>query len=48
MEDYNYSKDEIFQYQNSLLTTTVNNKIVKIDMNGNSKECLQCLLMANM
>ena len=37
-EDYNYSKDEIFQYQNSLLTTTVNNKIVKIDMNGNSKE----------
>ena len=36
--DYNYSKDEIFQYQNSLLTTTVNNKIVKIDMNGNSKE----------
>ena len=37
-EDYNYSKDKIFQYQNSLLTTTVNNKIVKIDMNGNSKE----------
>ena len=37
-EDHNYSKDEIFQYQNSLLTTTVNNKIVKIDMNGNSKE----------
>ena len=37
-EDYNYSKDEIFQYQNSLLTTTVNNKIVKIDMKGNSKE----------
>ena len=37
-DDYNYSKDEIFQYQNSLLTTTVNNKIVKIDMNGNSKE----------
>ena len=37
-EDYNYSKDEIFQYQNSLLTTTANNKIVKIDMNGNSKE----------
>ncbi len=37
-EDYNYSKDEIFQYQNSLLTTTVDNKIVKIDMNGNSKE----------
>ena len=37
-EDYNYSKDEIFQYQNSLLTTSVNNKIVKIDMNGNSKE----------
>ena len=37
-EDYNYSKDEIFQYQNSLLTTTLNNKIVKIDMNGNSKE----------
>ncbi len=37
-EDYNYSKDEIFQYQNSLLTTTVNNNIVKIDMNGNSKE----------
>ena len=36
--DYNYSKDEIFQYQNSLLTTTVNNKIVKIDMKGNSKE----------
>ena len=36
--DYNYSKDEIFQYQNSLLTTTVNNKIIKIDMNGNSKE----------
>ena len=36
--DYNYSKDEIFEYQNSLLTTTVNNKIVKIDMNGNSKE----------
>lgn len=36
--DYNYSKDEIFLYQNSLLTTTVNNKIVKIDMNGNSKE----------
>ena len=36
--DYNYSKDEIFQYQNSLLTTTVNNKIVKIDMNGNPKE----------
>lgn len=35
-EDYNYSKDEIFQYQNSLLTTTANNKIVKIDMNGNS------------
>mgnify|MGYP005727678417 FL=1 len=37
-ENYNYSKDEIFQYQNSLLTTTVNNKIVKIDMNGNSNE----------
>ena len=37
-EDHNYSKDEIFQYQNSLLTTTVNNKIIKIDMNGNSKE----------
>ena len=37
-EDHNYSKDEIFQYQNSLLTTTVNNKIVKIDMKGNSKE----------
>ena len=37
-EDYNYSKDEIFQYQNSLLTTTVNNKIVKIDKNGNLKE----------
>ena len=37
-EDYNYTKDEIFQYQNSLLTTTVNNKIVKIDMNGNPKE----------
>ena len=37
-EDYNYSKDEIFQYQNSLLTTTVDNNIVKIDMNGNSKE----------
>ena len=37
-EDYNYSKDEIFQYQNSLLTTTANNNIVKIDMNGNSKE----------
>ena len=37
-EDHNYSKDEIFQYQNSLLTTTVNNKIIKIDLNGNSKE----------
>ena len=37
-EDHNYSKDEIFKYQNSLLTTTVNNKIIKIDMNGNSKE----------
>ena len=37
-KDHNYSKDEIFQHQNSLLTTTVNNKIVKIDMNGNSKE----------
>ena len=37
-EDHNYSKDKISQHQNSLLTTTVNNKIVKIDMNGNSKE----------
>ncbi len=36
-KDYNYSKDKIFQYQNSLTTTTVNNKIIKIDMNGNSK-----------
>ena len=36
-KDYNYSKDNIFQYQNSLTTTTKNNKIIKIDMNGNSK-----------
>ena len=35
-EDHNYSKDEIFRYQNSLLTTNVNNKIIKIDMDGNS------------
>ena len=36
-KDYNYSQDKIFQYQNSLTTTSVNNEIIKIDMNGNSK-----------
>ncbi len=36
-KDYNYSNDKILQYQNSLITTTVSNEIIKIDMNGNSK-----------
>ena len=36
-KDYNYSNDKIFQYQNSLITTTVSNEIIKIDMNGNTK-----------
>ena len=34
---HNYSSDEIFQYQNLLVTSTLKNEIVKIDMNGNTK-----------
>ena len=34
---YNYSSDEIFQYQNFLVTSTIKNEIVSIDMKGNTK-----------
>ena len=36
-KNYDYSNDEIFQFQNSLVTNTSKNDIVKIDMRGNSK-----------
>ena len=36
-KNYDYSNDEIFQFQNSLVTNTSKNDIVKIDMSGNSK-----------
>ena len=35
-KEYNYSNDAIFQHQNFLLTNTVKNEIVKIDMKGNT------------
>ena len=35
-KEYNYSNDAIFQHQNFLLTSTVKNEIVKIDMKGNT------------
>ena len=34
---YNYSSDDVFQYQNFLVTSTVKNEIVSIDMKGNTK-----------
>ena len=34
---YNYSSDDVFQYQNFLVTSTLKNEIVKIDMKGNTK-----------
>ena len=35
--EHNYSSDDVFQYQNFLLTSTVKNEIVRIDMRGNTK-----------
>ena len=35
-KEYNYSNHAIFQHQNFLLTSTVKNEIVKIDMKGNT------------
>lgn len=35
-ERYDYSSEEIFQYKNSIVTSTVKNEILKIDMKGNS------------
>jgi len=34
---HNYSSDDVFQYQNFLVTNTVKNEIVSIDMKGNTK-----------
>ena len=34
---HNYSSDDVFQYQNFLVTSTLKNEIVKIDMKGNTK-----------
>ena len=34
---HNYSSDDVFQYQNFLVTSTVKNEIVSIDMKGNTK-----------
>ncbi len=36
-KEYNYSNDAVFQHQNFLLTSTVKNEIVKIDMKGNTE-----------
>ena len=33
---HNYSSDDVFQYQNFLITSTVKNEIVSIDMKGNT------------
>jgi hypothetical protein len=35
--EHNYSSDDVFQYQNFLITSTVKNEIVRIDMRGNTK-----------
>ena len=34
---HNYSSDDVFQYQNFLVTSTVKNEIVRVDMRGNTK-----------
>ena len=34
---HNYSSDDVFQYQNFLVTSTVKNEIVSIDIKGNTK-----------
>ena len=34
---HNYSSDDVFQYQNFLVTSTIKNEIVSIDMKGNTK-----------
>ena len=34
---YNYSSDDVFQFQNFLITSSVKNEIVRIDMRGNTK-----------
>ena len=34
---HNYSSDDVFQYQNFLVTSTEKNEIVRIDMKGNTK-----------
>ena len=36
-KEYNYSSEDIYQHENSLITTTVKNEIVRIDMKGNTK-----------
>ena len=36
-KEHNYSSGDIFQYQNFLVTSTLKNEIVTIDMNGNTK-----------
>jgi len=36
-KEYNYSSEDIFQHENSLITTTVKNEIIRIDMKGNTK-----------
>ena len=34
---HNYSSDDVFQFQNFLVTSTLKNEIVRIDMRGNTK-----------
>ena len=36
-KEYNYSSEDIYQHENSLITTTVKNEIIRIDMKGNTK-----------
>jgi len=36
-KEHNYSSDDIFQHQNFLVTSTLKNEIVTIDMKGNTK-----------
>ena len=36
-KEYNYSSEDIFQHDNSLITTTLKNEIIRIDMKGNTK-----------
>ncbi len=36
-KEYNYSSEDIYQHENSLITTTAKNEIIRIDMKGNTK-----------